>query len=411
MNGPKEAMTTLSSGIVALTVVSACLLGAGDASAQAPVSRRDAVMAAQQRGSRWSVARADSLAAEAQRRIARALPNPSLSLTYSDAVPKQHVILEVPLDAPWLRGPRIQAADLAGDAARARYVYERAAIRFEAESLYTRAAQAEARARLSQRSSVDAESLLTLARLRRDAGDASDLDVAVAELSAGQLANTATDDSLERVAAVLDLQRVMGMRADSIAIALTDTLAPPADTAMIFGLRPTLPVVAATAGAAAARALLRLEHRGVFSAPSLQVGFERLDPSQPGILPTFGIALPLPLFDRRGGNIGVASAEVQRADAELDLAQREAAANLARGNRERAAALARVRRDSRLLASAERVFQLSLLAYREGAYALPAVLEAARNAREAFSRYIDDVATALTADASLRWQTVTMETP
>lgn len=117
------------------------------------------------------------------------------------------------------------------------------------------------------------------------------------------------------------------------------------------------------------------------------------------------------LPDRDLHHAGVASAEVQRAEAELDLAQREAAANLARSNRERAAALARVRRDSRLLTSAERVFQLSLLAYREGAYALPAVLEAARNAREAFTRYIDDVATALTADAALRWQTATMETP
>ncbi|HEY2805878.1 MAG TPA: TolC family protein [Gemmatimonadales bacterium] len=401
-------MTTVISrtAILALAIVS---VGAGGALAQTPVARRDAVAAAQQHGSRIAVARADSLAAQAQRVLARAFPNPTLSLTYSDAVPRQHVIMELPLDAPWQRGQRIRAADLAGDAAHARYLYERAAIRFEAESLYTRAAQADAHARLSQRNAVDAESLLTLARLRRDAGDASELDVAVAELSAGQLANTASDDSLERIESLLELQRAMGLRSDSVAIALSDTLAPPADTAVVFGLHPMLPVLAASASVEAARATVHLERRGVFSAPSLQFGFERSDPTQPGMLPTFGIALPLPFFDRRKGPIGVADAELQRAEAELNLAQREAAANLARAGRERTAALARVRRDRRLLASADRVLQLSLLAYREGAYALPAVLEAARNAREAFSRYIDDVATAMTVDASLRWLTTTTE--
>src|SRR5262249_44029559 len=152
------------------------------------------------------------------------------------------------------------------------------------------------------------------------------------------------------------------------------SLVPPADSAFAFGVRPTLPVLAATAGAEAARASLRLEHRSVFGAPSLQAGFERIDPDQHGLLPTFGIAIPLPLFDRRGGNIGAASAELQRAEAELNLAQRESAADVARAGRERAGALARVSRDGRLLASAQRVLTLSLLAYREGAYALPAVL-------------------------------------
>ena len=402
-------MTTVTSRFAVLALLAG---SAGVAAAQTPVSRRDAVAAAQAHGSRVAVARADSLTAEAQRRLARAYPNPSLSLTYSAAVPTQHAIVELPLDVPWLRSPRVEAADLSAQAARIRYVYERAAIRFEAESLYTRAAQAQAHFRLSKRNALDAESLLTLARVRRDAGDASELDVAVAELSAGQLANTATDDSLESVDATLEVQRMMGLRADSIQVALTDTLAPPpADSTPVFGVRMTLPVAAATAGAEAARATVRLERRGVFSSPSIQFGIERGDDTQPGTLPTFGIALPIPLFDRHRGNIGVATAELQRAEAELDLAQRESAANLARANRLRAASQARVQRDARLLASADRVLTLSLLAYREGAYALPAVLEAARNAREAFSRYIDDLAAALTADASLRWLTVTMETP
>jgi hypothetical protein len=107
----------------------------------------------------------------------------------------------------------------------------------------------------------------------------------------------------------------------------------------------------------------------------------------------------------------LASAGVERAEADLALAQRESDAGLARARRERVAALARVHRDEQLVTGALRVSQLALVAYREGAAALPSVLEAARNAREALARYLDDVAAALTADAALRWLSATMETP
>lgn len=378
---------------------------------QTPVTREQAVAAAQQRGARLKIARSDSLAAEALRVVARARPNPTLSAAWSASVPRDHVSLDIPIDAPWLRSARIRTADFLGEAARARYAYERAAVGFEAESTYTAAIATEARARLSHRTAVDAESLLTLARLRRDAGDASELDVAVAEVSAGQLANAAADDSIRHVGALLEVQRVMGLRADTVQIVLSDSLAPPSarPPPRAFGVHPTLPVLAATASLGAARAAMRFARRSVFDSPSITVGFETADPAQPGLLPTVGLSLPLPLFDRRRGPIGLASAGLIRAEAELDLARRESGANITRAIRERDAALERVRRDSRLLASAERVLQLSVVAYREGAQALPFVLEAARNAREAFSRYIDDVAVALTADASLRWLTASWE--
>src|SRR5689334_23484577 len=48
-------------------------------------------------------------------------------------------------------------------------------------------------------------------------------------------------------------------------------------------------------------------------------GFETGDPSgsEPGILPTFGLSLPLPLFNRNRGPIAQLEAERQRARAEL----------------------------------------------------------------------------------------------
>jgi hypothetical protein len=82
--------------------------------------------------------------------------------------------------------------------------------------------------------------------------------------------------------------------------------------------------------------------------------------------------------------------------------RREAGAELARAQRDLLLALARLARDRRLLSSADRVAAMSLQAYAEGAVALPNVLEAHRNAREALARYVDDVAAASNAAAAVR---------
>jgi outer membrane protein TolC len=64
-----------------------------------------------------------------------------------------------------------------------------------------------------------------------------------------------------------------------------------------------------------------------------------------------------------------------------------------------------------LVASANRVAAMSLTAYREGESSLPNVLEAQRNAREILGQYIDDLADAWIASASLRVYTLTPSTP
>ncbi len=87
--------------------------------------------------------------------------------------------------------------------------------------------------------------------------------------------------------------------------------------------------------------------------------------------------------------------------------RRQTGAELARGRRGFALALARLERDRLLLSSADRVAAMSLQAYAEGVVALPNVLEAHRNAREALARYIDDVAAANDAAAAIRLLTET----
>ena len=68
-------------------------------------------------------------------------------------------------------------------------------------------------------------------------------------------------------------------------------------------------------------------------------------------------------------------------------------------------------RDRILIASANRVAEMSLVAYREGASSLPNVLEAQRSAREILAQYLDDLTAAWIATAELRVFSLTPSTP
>jgi cobalt-zinc-cadmium efflux system outer membrane protein len=380
-----------------------------------------------------ALARADTAAARAALITARALPNPSLAATYSMAAPRKHLILDVPVDAPWSRGPRIGAANATTRAARLRFVSERTAALIEVDTTYTAALAAQARFRLSRQTARDADSLRTMTAARRDAGDASDLDVDLATITAGQQRNVAATDSLTYMSSVLTVQTLMGLAADSAAIELVDSLRlAPAETERMLrdldstaaiviarpAATPTPAVIGATPSVAAAEASLAAaelavtrERRSVWGAPSLTVGVEWGDPTEDPpnkLLPTVGVSLPLPLFSRNQGPIAQAQAERDRARAELAATRLLVKQRLVEGQRERESLRARVARDQDLVVRAERVAAKSLTAYREGASALPAVLEARRTAREVLGQYIDDLAALLTIESELRALTQTV---
>jgi cobalt-zinc-cadmium efflux system outer membrane protein len=146
----------------------------------------------------------------------------------------------------------------------------------------------------------------------------------------------------------------------------------------------------------------------VFTPFSIQAGVEWGDPGESGLLPTFGFSIPLPLLNRNRGPIAQAEAERERARAELVLALFQTKATIGRARRARALALERLQRDRVLVESANRIAAMSLVAYREGAQALPAVLEAQRNARDILSQYITDLADAWIATATLRLYSLTV---
>ncbi len=380
--------------------------------AQQPVTRADAVAAALLRGARVALGRADTTAALGAARAARAFPNPTVSGSYSKDTPNYHALGELPLDLPWLRSPRIGAAEAARDAARYRFAFERAAIRFDVDTSYTRGLAAALHARLSRRTALDADSLLRIAELRREVGDVSELDVRLAAVNAGQLANVAADDSLAALAALVSLQLQMGLTGGEATIVLVDSLRVPSDSA-VRESPVLLPVVAAEASLRSAERSLAFARRSRF-APNIQFGFDTGDPASTTphqLLPVVGFSLPFPLFNFGRGDVLRAAAERDRALAELDLTRRESEAAVARSRRELVAARDRLRRTAGLVESANRVAVMSLQAYSEGAVPLASVLEAQRNAREILARYIDDLAGADAAVRALKLLTAPADEP
>jgi len=372
-----------------------------------------------------ALARADTAAARAAILAARAWPNPSVSYVRSTAVPRNHLNLDFPLDAPWARGPRVASANAARRASQLRFLSERTAALLEVDTTYTRALAAGARLELSRQTARDADSLRKMTVARRDAGDASDLDVDLATITAGQQTNVVSGDSLTRLSTLLTVQTLMGIPADSVSIVLADSLrlTPSAlqdmlrslDSSAVIQPAGVIPsVAAAEASLQAAELAITRERRSVWGLPSITVGVESGDesydpPSKK--LPLIGVAIPLPLFNRNQGAIAQATADRDRAFAELRSARLAARQRLIEALRERELLRARIARDQELVVRAERVAARSLTAYREGASALPAVLEARRTARDVLGQYIDDVAALLTLQAELRVLTMTVLPP
>ena len=374
------------------------------------VTRADAIEAAVSRGARLAFAAADTNVARGLSLAARAFPNPALAAAYSKATPQYHLSLDIPVDYPWLRDTRIKAAAAAQNASRFRFRFERAAAALDADTLYTRVQAQQAHVQLSRRNALDADSLRRIAVARRDAGDASDLDVELASLFAGEQHNATANDSLEFLDVVLSLQTVMGMPADSMRLLIADSLVVPVSAGTRAEAGTPLTVAAAQAGLDAAELVTKLERRNRWAPPNVMAGFDTRDPGGTGnkLLPTFGLSLPLPLLDWNRGPVALADAERDRARAELTLARSESQAAIARSARERDIALARVQRGGQLVASANRVAAMSVTAFREGAASLANVLEAQRTARDVLRNYVDDLARAWIAIATTRVLSLTV---
>ncbi len=395
------------STLVALTIALTRSASAQGALTRTALTRSAAITSALRNSPQAALAAADTASAFANIVLAHQWDNPTLNASVSMSVPTQHYSLDIPLDAPWIRTPRIAAADAARSAAQLRFAFATRAVTLDADTAYTQAQLSTARARLSQRTSRDADSLLVLARIRREAGDASELDVELATVFAGQAQNTAGADSITAQSALLRLQTLIGLSADSAAISVVDSLMLDATdvarvTSLPNGSGTSLLLGAASNDVTAATSRVLSERRKRLGAPSLSMGFEAGDPDNPGPRATAGISIPLPLFNRNRAALMSAQADLARAESQRRLTLLSTSAAVVAARRDVDAARLRATRSARLVASADRISALSLLAYREGASTLLLVLDAQRTARETLAQYFDDVAASRIANSVLR---------
>lgn len=371
------------------------------------VSLAEAVEVALAKGPRIAIARADSIIAAGRGRTARAYPNPDLLLDYSESPPRDHFEIEQSLEYPWVRSSRKHAANAAFEASRHELAAERATARYEVETAYVRAAAAQSVLLLSERNAQDAEELLQITRAREESGDASELDVHLAAVFAGQAKNEAFTDSLETITTALQLQALMGQPAQEVEITIADSLE--SLTPISMEVEQPLRMVAAEEQVRSEHANLEWSKRNRIPAPALRGGFETNDPGgeEDNLLPTFGMTLSLPLWNRAGGVVDEARGMEARAQAELQLIDRETQMALAIAERERDVAQLKVERGREVVREAEKVAELATTAYRDGAYTLASVLEAQRNARESLRQFIDDLqASRIAQFALVRAQTV-----
>lgn len=337
------------------------------------------------RAERGAIAAAAAAVAEARAalRAAGAIPNPTVSYSHSESVPRNHFLVDQPLDWLLRRAPD-RAAARAGitraEADSAGTIVE--LLRDVRIAFYrARASRLAETVAASQASLADSVGRIAAARLR--AGDISLLEQ---EQAAQEAARARQAASVAREAARADEAEL------ARAIAWTGPPTHPAgpldagldqlpDTTIDTWRLPALQTAVADSTAAAAQA--RSASLGRVPMPTVQSGAEWGDESQPGALAVVGVAIPFPIWNRGGGAAAEARARLDRAAAltrevRFDV---ERQVRQARIHLEETASRARFARDT-LLPAAGVLRARALRAYQAGETGILPVLDALRGERD-----------------------------
>ena len=137
----------------------------------------------------------------------------------------------------------------------------------------------------------------------------------------------------------------------------------PATVGSVIDDAPTVRVAEAQRSAAERR----IDVQRVQARPDINasIGIRRFEAEDATAL-TFGVSMPLPLFDRNRGNIEAAQAEFRAADARLMSARQEAQADRAAAVARLAASVSRVNAADAGVTAAEEAYRLSRIGFEAG---------------------------------------------
>lgn len=376
----------------------ACLLvagaagaaGAARATAQGSPTLHDVLEIALRRNPDIVQAKLRVDSAHGERRIARALPNPTYVGIPGN--PYQYSIA-LPLDLGPERLYRTRAArqgEAATQAAR-RDAMRQVVFNVRQGFYDLLLADAQRQIALEQRDIV--RQLLGADSVRLRAGDIPERDLVRSELefARAEAALTRADASVR--AARLALQALMGVTDPDTGFTVTGelqavpALTEPLDSLLPLALNNRPDIAAAQEQVDQSRSLKALATAGLFPVPLVSVVYQNA-PFESGLRYAFGIAVPVPLFYWNGGerqraNAGLLSAEVtvQRTRVQIESDVAVALANF------RSARVLAERYQAGLLEKSATALGTTRFAYQNGAASLLELLDAIRTYGDTRSEY------------------------
>jgi outer membrane protein, heavy metal efflux system len=353
------------------------------------------------------VAAARVAEARAAYRVAGAVPNPTVSYSHSEALPRQHLLVDQPLDWLLRRGREREAASHGIGSAQADSSQTTTDLEREVRvAFYTARAGAVAET-LTVAQAALADSVATIGAARLRAGEISLLEAEQGRAEATRARQTLSSIREAARVAASDLARSVGAdpTAPPIPIGALDVrLDGPQAGAIVIDRVPAVRL--AVADSSAAVALARSASVGRIPLPMIQTGAEWDDPTEPHRpLAVIGLALPLPLWHQGAGTVAEARARAVAAAARVGEARLEAARRVesTRIHLEESGLRARFSRDT-LLPAARALGGRALRAYQAGETGVLPVLDALRSERDAALSSVQDLLAYQTALAD--WESL-----
>ncbi len=269
---------------------------------------------------------------------ARAYPNPSLDFTLGDqtarvsgAIPGfyQYYVFSQPLELPSLRQPRLEAAEQGRVSSEFALAETRLAVQTAVRHAFFESLRWEGTITLARETLRLIEELRHRIQVRVDVGEAGRLELIRADAEVATARTFANTAQLQLVAAISALLAAIGGTIGTDINPEGALESPPVLPPLAVVRQKVLDTHPALRQARAevrrAEAALKTEIALRTPQPSVRFEWERLPETT---LYRFGLAFPLPLWNRREGPIGEAQAALRRARAALDRQTIEVSAAL-----------------------------------------------------------------------------------
>jgi cobalt-zinc-cadmium efflux system outer membrane protein len=338
------------------------------------------------------VARADAAEAAALARQAAAYPNPEASVTHEPlsgegrSYSESYFNLSQRLQWPGTRSARQNAADRIAAAASARLSADSTRLAFQVKEAWVSAALGERSVALLERVTEVFRSAERSAVERLREGDISAYDRRRIAIERLRYENALADARLTASTARRTLALLVLPDADALEVGPADTLAaaparPDIERLMSDAAGRRSEITAAAAALEAAHADARAARSGRIPDVTATGGYKRQSDGLAGAF--LGLSIPLPLWDRRGGEVEAADARVSAAEARLAQVRRQVRNDVARALLAYEAAVERIAMLADPQAEAADLLSIAQIAYDAGEMELVQLLDAADALRDA----------------------------